>query len=180
MIKNYVRKYEKYSSIISILMIIVSLFLIFKPVKSLEFIVLIFGVILIANGLMRIVSYFNIDNEMRLMSLDLLEGIITILTGTLTLVYRQDLINVFPVILGIWIIAKNIVKLQFAINLSTIPNSGWGWLIVLSILTIILGIIIIINPFSTLIAITLLSGILLLVTELCDLIESIYVLIKLK
>lgn len=180
MIKNYVRKYEKYSSIISILMIIVSLFLIFKPVKSLEFIVLIFGVILIANGLMRIVSYFNIDEEMRLMSLDLLEGIITILTGTLTLVYRQDLISVFPVILGIWIIAKNIVKLQFAINLSTIPNSSWGWLIVLSILTIILGIIIIINPFSTLIAITLLSGILLLVTELCDLIESIYVLIKLK
>ncbi len=180
MIKNYVKKYEKYSLVVSILMIIISLFLIFKPMKSLEFIVMVFGITLLIDGFMRIFSYFNIEDEMRLMSFDLLEGIMTILAGTLTLVYRQELINVFPVVLGIWIIAKNIIKLQLAINLSTIPDSGWAWLVAASILTIILGIIIIINPFSTIIAITLLSGILLLVTEVCDLVESIYVLVKLK
>ena len=69
MIKNYVKKYEKYSLVVSILMIIISLFLIFKPMKSLEFIVMVFGITLLIDGFMRIFSYFNIEDEMRLMSL---------------------------------------------------------------------------------------------------------------
>ena len=45
---------------------------------------------------------------------------------------------------------------------------------------IILGVVLIINPFGSSIVITTLAGILLLITEVINLIESIYVLIKIK
>ena len=50
MILNYIKKYEKYSIITSILMIILSIFLIIKPVKSIEIFVVMFSSIMFING----------------------------------------------------------------------------------------------------------------------------------
>ena len=45
---------------------------------------------------------------------------------------------------------------------------------------IILGVVLIINPFASMITITTLAGIMLLVSEIVSLIESIYLLVKVK
>ena len=46
-----------YSMIISILMIVLSLCLIFKPVKSIETFVLLFSIIMLVNGVIGVVTY---------------------------------------------------------------------------------------------------------------------------
>lgn len=180
MIKKYVKNYEKYSILISILMIILSIFLILKPLKSLEVFVIAFSIIMLINGISSFISYFQIDKEERLFSFDLIIGLITIISGIFIFIYRLDLINIFPIILGIWIIVNNLFKIQLSINLSVIKNSGWVYLVILSILMIVLGILLITNPFSSAVTITALSGIFLLISEIISLCESIYVLSKIK
>lgn len=56
MIKKYIKKCEMYSMIISILMIVLSLCLIFKPVKSIETFVLLFSIIMLVNGVIGVVT----------------------------------------------------------------------------------------------------------------------------
>ena len=180
MIKNYILKCEKYSILVSIMLIILSIFLIGKPMESLETFVIAFAIIMIINGISNFVTYFGSDKEYRLFSFDLIIGILTILAGILVFMYRTSLISIFPIMLGIWIIASNIFKIQIAINLSSIKNSGWGYLLLLAILMIILGVVLIINPFASIITITTLAGIMLLVSEIVSLIESIYLLVKVK
>ena len=80
---------------------------------------------MIVNGISSFFSYFMLDRAERLFSLELVTGIVTILTGTLMYLYRTDLINIFPVILGIWIIASNLIKMQLSINLSVFKGSNW-------------------------------------------------------
>ena len=126
------------------------------------------------------ISYFMLPNEERLFSLDLVTGIVTTLTGSLIYLYRMDLINVFPVILGIWIIVSNLIKMQLSINLSAIAGSNWFLLLITQILMIILGVVLITNPFSSLIALTTLAGSFLIIAEVASLIESIYILVKLR
>lgn len=180
MILNYIKKYEKYSIITSILMIILSIFLIVKPVKSIEIFVVMFSSIMFINGFISLISYFTTPVNSRLFSFDFINGIFTILISVLTFIYRNSLINFFPIIIGAWIIMSNLIKLQLSINLSGIKNSGWIFLVIISIITIILGLVIVVNPFESLIVITLLTGILLLTSEVINLIESICILINIR
>lgn len=166
--------------IASILMIILALFLIIKPLESVASLIILFGIITVIDGIVHIISYFKTDKEMRIISFELIEGILCILSGILIIAFSRYLSAVFPIMLGIWIIVKNLLRLQLAINLKNVPESGWVGILILSILIIILGIIMIINPFSSMIAITTLAGIFLLLTEIANLIESIYTLNKVK
>lgn len=180
MIKDYVKKYECCSIVVSALMICLSLFLMFKPLESLELFTVIFSIIILLSGLGYLVSYFTVSKESRLFSIDLLMGLVTIISGIMLLIYKKDVINIFPVILGMWIIISNLFKLQLSINLSLFFDNSYLTFILIAILMIIFGLILIINPFASFMTITVTAGILLLVTEVINLIESIYVIIKLN
>ncbi len=82
--------------------------------------------------------------------------------------------------LAVWIIVKSIFHFQNAINLKSIPGSGWGWLLAFSILTFVLGLIIMFNPFSTAVITIRTLGIIVAFSEAFDIIESVIALIKLK
>lgn len=101
MIKKYIKKCEMYSMIISILMIVLSLFLIFKPIKSIETFVLLFSVIMLVNGVIGVVTYFTIESDERLFSFDLLSGITNIIAGVLVFIYRSSLVEEIYVLIKI-------------------------------------------------------------------------------
>ncbi len=180
MIKDYIKKYEGCSIVVSILMICLSLFLMFKPLESLEVFTVIFAIIILLSGLGYLMSYFTISKESRLFSVDLLFGLVTIISGIMLVVYKKDVINIFPVILGIWIITSNLFKLQLSINLSLFFDNTYLGFVLITILMIIFGLLLIINPFASFMTITVTAGTLLLITEVVNLIESIYVIIKLN
>ena len=180
MIREYIKKIERYSILISALMVIMSIFLVTYPLKSLEVFVIIFSIIILINGVGYFVSYFTMSKEDRPFSFDIIMGLLTFISGIMILIYRKDLISVFPIILGIWIIVNNLFKLQLSINLSSIIGTNGLWLVLITTLMIILGITLIINPFESIIAITTLSGLLLLITEVISIIESVYILTKLR
>ena len=180
MIKDYIKKYEGCSIIVSILMICLSLFLMFKPLESLEVFTVIFAIIILLSGLGYLISYFTISKESRLFSIDLLLGLVTIISGIMLILYKKDVINVFPIILGIWIIISNLFKLQLSINLSLFLDNAYLGLVLITILMIVFGLLLIINPFASFMTITVTAGTLLLITEVINLIESIYVIIKLN
>lgn len=180
MIKDYIKKYESCSIVVSVLMICLSLFLMFKPLESLEVFTVIFAIIILLSGLGYLISYFTISKESRLFSIDLLLGLVTIISGIMLLVYKKDVISVFPVILGIWIIISNLFKLQLSINLNLFLNNTYLGLVLITTLMIVFGLLLIINPFASFMTITVTAGTLLLITEVINLIESIYVITKLN
>ncbi len=179
MLKEYIKKYNKSSIITSILMIIVAILLITQPLKTIEWIVIFFGIIIIIDGIFDFINYFKSDKEIRLYSFDLVEGLLEILAVVLIILNRNILIAFFPLMLGIWMIVKNIIKIQLSLNLKQVYEN-WYLLLIAAILSLILGILIILNPFSSAITITFIAGIFLLVTEVFNLIESIVLMIKLK
>lgn len=175
MLKNYIKKFERYSVVISLLMVVLSIFMIVRPMKSMEVFIIAFSVILLVNGIGSFIAYFSCSSEEKIFSFDFIIGIITIIAGILVYIYRLNLLDVFPIILGIWIVITNLFRLQLAINFSSIENSNSGILIVLSILMIAVGILLIINPFASIITVTTLVGIFLLISEVSNIFECMYV-----
>ena len=59
-------------------------------------------------------------------------------------------------------------------------TANWVILLLLSILTVLFGFLIIFNPFGTALAITSLAGIFLCISEVLNIVEAVYVMVKVK
>ena len=177
---KYIKEYEKRSIISSIIMILTASLLIVRPEAILNTIITIFSIAIFLDGVFAIIFYIFTDKEQRMFGTELAEGIIEVIAAVLMLINKSFMISVIPVIVGIWIGIKSIMKLQISFNMKNANEKGWIFLVISSIVTLLIGIIIVINPFDTMVTITVLAGILLLITGIIDLTESICILIKLQ
>ena len=101
------------------------------------------------------------------------------LCGVFTIIYRESLLEVLPVILGLWIIFSSLLKMQIAINFSSFSKS-YLWLLLIELLMVILGVVLIMNPFESVKVLTIMAGVFLLISEVCSLTESLYILNAVK
>lgn len=180
MLVNYTRKYEKVSILASALMLIVALFLIFKPAESLSLITILFGLIIMIDGVIHIINYFKIDPTQKLMSFELIEGLIEVFAGAVITVCADALIEFLPIIFAIWIILKSLITFQMSLNIKTVPNSSWGLMLMIAIIGILIGFVVIFNPFEATMAVTTLVGLALLVVEILNIIDACTILYHLK
>lgn len=177
---KYIKEYEKRSIISSIIMIFIASLLIVEPAIMLNTIVTIFGFGILIDGILSSILYIFIDKEHKMYSNALAEGVLEIIAAVLILLNRTFMISIIPVLIGIWIIVKSIIKLQLSLNIKSQVQNSWIFILISSIVTLTIGLISIIHPFDTMVTITVLSGILLLVSGVINIIESIYILINLK
>lgn len=181
MLKEFIKRYEKNSIVTSILMLILSLFLIFMPIKSIVAIIWIFSIFVIIDGIIHIVSYCKTTPEDRLINFEFAEGIMEILAGILMLTSADYLVIFLPILLGVWLIVKSIIKMQLAINVKDVEGHNWVIILISSIITLLLGIFLVANPFPTFLAVTIsVLGIVMAVSEIINILESIYTMSKLK
>ncbi len=167
--QDFINKYSTNSILISVLLIILSMFLIFNPTMSLNVIVVIIGIILTVNGIVHTVSYFSSSKELKMFSVELAIGVISLLVG-LVFIFNPSVVQEFlAFIIGAWIILKSITSIQLALNMRESTNK-WFITLILAIFTFILGIILILKPFATSILISA-CGVMLLISEVANIIE---------
>lgn len=180
MISEYIKKYEKRSIIGSIIMCLIAILLIAKPETMLNTVITLFGIGMLLDGIFSIILYIVTDKEQKIFSNALAEGILGILISVLILIKKDFVISIIPVIVGIWIIIKSITKIQLSLNIRSVDEKSWILLLLSSLITLVIGIIILVNPFDTMVSVTMIAGILLLVTGVIDIVESICMMRKLK
>lgn len=178
--KQYIRKIEKNSIGMSILLIILAIVLIFKAAEFITIIIRSFGVILIGLGIFFLVTYYKVGKELQMVQYNLLQGIVAICFGIFCILRSDVVQNIFPIVIGVWIIVQGMMKFQLASNLKNLGEEEWYGILIGAVMSLILGMIIICNPFASSIAITTIGGILLLVCEIVNLAESIWILRNLK
>ena len=170
--ESYIRKLGRNSIIISIILCIFGLFMFTKPVTIINMLMIIFGALLVIEGLVHLISYFSIKDEYRFFSSELAQAIIYIVLGFVLMCNYDSISTLLPIILGIWIIVESIFKLQVSLNIRDIYDSHWGVLLGMSIITGLLGVIILFNPFESLELFVRISGAMLMIVELIYIFED--------
>lgn len=173
--KDIIKKKEIKGIFGSLLLIVLSVFLMLKPIEIIGTLIKVIGMILLICGVFDFTNYFVNKKEESLFDYGLVKGIIEITIGVLFIFKYDLLINLFPCILGLIIVFINIFKLQTAISLKEF-ESNYMTGVIISSLSIILGLVIVINPFETLEVVIIVSGAVLLISELSNIIYSISVL----
>lgn len=157
---------------ISIMFIIIGVIMVLMPKMSLEILGVILSVVLIINGIILMITDIKLNNNF--IPVDMLPAsMLSILLGIMMLIYPNILSIIIPLMLGTWFIMTSIFKIRLTLYLSKIQNTPWILLMLISILSIVCGFILILNPIDSSVAITLFIGIVIIVYAISDIINMI-------
>lgn len=178
--ERYIRKLGKGSLIVSIFLTILSIFMITNTTAVINLFVILFGYVLVLDGLIHLTSYFAIKDEYRYFSYELAQAIISIILGFIVVCNYTTIPQILPIVFGIWIVLQGILQLQIALNIRSLRSTNWAIMTVTSLVSIAIGAAMIFSPFESLEALMKMTGAVLLFTQLLNIYDDIYILLAVK
>lgn len=170
---KFMRKFFKSSLFSSIGLAILGILLVFQSEITIVSISYIIGAILIAIGVLAILNYIkNIKDNVK-SDLNIVYGIVCAVLGIIVIDNPQGIASIIPFVTGLIIIISSASKLEYSIELKKNNNDLWKSTMILSIITIICGLLLIFNPFKGAVFITKVVGILILLYSILDTISTI-------
>lgn len=152
--------------IIGILLILLGIFTFLSPGSALTGVVIIYGVIAVIMGIADIIFYVKVEKYVGFgPSISLISGVLSIMSGIMLLVYPNAGKWVLTLLFPIWFIAHCISRLSHLGTIRVVAGSFYYYFaLIVNILGIVLGVIMILNPFISGISICLAVGAYLILT----------------
>lgn len=147
----------------SILCIVFGLVLIIWPNVIADAACYVLGGVLVVVGIVHLALFFWRHEVVPIASVNLIFGIILIVLGIVIIKNPEFVQALFPVIAGGIIVIHGVVDLKYSLNLSSGKYQYWWVALLFAILTILLGVLLIFNPFEALDLLFRIVGIVLLV-----------------
>lgn len=169
--KNIAVYLKQLSLITMIAGVIAGIVLIAKPVESVQFICIIFGTVIIFLGAGSLLLYFT---KLKFTFIAVL-GVLMMIAGAVVCVKYQQLISAVIFLFGLFVTISGTVDFFSALDAKKNNLKTWIFSLVMSIGVIIMGVIVLINPFDSAVLLTRLLGVSLLVYAMLDLITFIQV-----
>ena len=170
---DFMAKFLKSSFFSSIVLTILGVLLFFKAEITIVSISYVIGGILVAIGTIALIKYLNNLNKGIKNEMDIVYGIGTIILGIIVISNPKAIASIIPFILGLVIIISSSAKLQLSIQMKNIQSKAWISTTIMSIVTLMCGIILVFNPFAGAKFITKIIGIILLVYGIIDMISTL-------
>ncbi len=166
------KSFRIWAIVLSCCVMALGLVMIIWPEISALAVCYIMGILCVAVGIGLLIRYFSIGLAGIFFRFDLILGICSILLGILLFVQPAGALVFLPVALGVYIITSSIFCIQLSTEFRRIGGS-WALSLVYGIAGIILGVLLILDPFAGATALMIYAGISLVVIS----IQSIYLIV---
>ena len=129
-----------------ILLLVVGVLVLMYPVTSYAGLSLYFAAAILVNGIMQII--FSVNNRTVLSGWGwyLTGGIIDLIVGGYLLTYPVVAAATLPLYIGFWLMFRSFSAISTSLDLRAMGMQGWGWLLVIALLTLALAVGILFNP----------------------------------
>ena len=165
---NKLNKYLNSGIMLTIVFLLVGGILIVKPDISFNIISYLIGASLIVSG----IYLFIIDSKTNNIFINVfLYAILLTLIGILIILNPVTLKVILPIFLGLWFLISGIFKIRLDIYMKDEPYFILS--LITNIITVICGVILLINPVESVSAITISLGIIIVVSSISSLIDII-------
>ena len=135
--------------IISILLCILGIVLILVPDFSLTLLCRIGGVLMLLFGAVKIIGYLSKDLYRLAFQFDLAFGILLIVLGLILLTRSNAMIHLVCVLLGIFILADSLLKIQIALDAKVFGLGRWWIIFTTAIITGLVGTLLLLRPLES-------------------------------
>lgn len=156
----------------SIAYLILGFVLLIKPGTALVTVVHILAIVAAVMGVVSLVSYFK--DKYSVGNGGVIKGVVYFAIAAFLYFGAGVIISIVPFILGILIVISGIVKLQEALDMMKYRADGSITVLVISVLSLVFGVLILINPFGTAELLFRIIGIALIYNGVSDLLTVFY------
>lgn len=155
----------------------VGILLFIDPVGFTASIITAVGIVLILMGIISIIRYFRAAPDTARLEQGLVKGICSVLAGAFGVMKAEWLISIFPLLTiayGVTILVTGIVRVQWAADMLRMKTGRWYIAAIGALLSIILAVIILCNPFGTTAFLWTFTAVTLIVEAVIDILVMIF------
>jgi uncharacterized membrane protein HdeD (DUF308 family) len=118
------------------------------PLESYVALSILTGVIMLIVGVAKLIAASASGNYLMMRGYVIVGGVLDLFLGLFLCINPGVTIAVLPIVLGFWLLYNSFVLLGFSGDFDTFGIQGGGWLAAGGILTLILSILMLVNPFG--------------------------------
>ena len=132
--------------VLAILYVLLGLVLLLWPITVMDVLCYLTGGILLLYGVFAIVGFCRVEERRASSFLALFLGIVAAAVGAVLLLQPALFQSILTIILGIYILIDGLLNLKRALELRRMEHGGWTIYLVLSLITVVLGLVVIFHP----------------------------------
>ncbi len=171
------KNFRKTFSISSVAFILVGLALLLWPDISLRLVCGLFGLVILLKGVSSIYTFLRAEVRG---FFGWLFGAAAVALGIFLLIRPQTVVSVLPILVGLFVIMDGVMRVQSAFELRAAGYDRWWSLLLLALVSVVLGAVMLWNPFGTVEVLVMAIGVILMVEGVLNLAGSIWAAIQLK
>lgn len=168
-VEEFFKKTGIVSIVTSIVFAVLGLILMYNPSQVLTVICYILGAIFIIVGGFKVLAYFMAKGKYNIYNIDFAFGLIAVVAGIVVIFASETIINIFAIIIGLWIIYSGLVRVGLALKLKKVKSEFWIAAAIIAAMMIICGLYIVVDASVVATAI----GLIMLVYGILDLVQSV-------
>lgn len=165
---NYIKSLKVNYSLSAVICVILGIVLLVWPGQSTQVVCMILGIVLGGFGIIQIILYLATQEKTMVSHSMMMLGIVLAVIGGWIVLKPDTIIKAIPMIVGILIVIHGLHNAVQAVDLKKMQYDNWWVALLLSLLTIALGVVLICNPFTVVDTVVRLIGAFLIYDGLSD------------
>ena len=145
---NYIKSLKLNYSLSAVICVILGIVLLVWPGQSTQVVCMVLGIVLGGFGLIQIILYLATKEKTMVSHSMMMLGVVLAVIGGWIVLKPETIIKAVPMIVGILIVIHGFHNAVQAIDLKKMQYDNWWVALLLSLLTVALGVVLICNPFT--------------------------------
>lgn len=166
--------------IMSLLYLGLGVFLVMKPRTALNVVCYALGGVVLACAAVQLIRYFVVERGVFQSQLTLISGLVCLALGAFLIIRSDVVVRVLPIVFGLFVIFDAIGRVQNALDLRRCGYDSWKGFLALPVLSVVLGVVMILNPFGTMETLVMAIGIILIIEGAINLLSALYTVLAIR
>ena len=148
--------------LMSLLYLALGIFLLMVPGTALNVVCYALGGVVLACAAVQLVRYFVVERGVFQSQLTLISGLVCLALGAFLIIRSDVVVRVLPIVFGLFVIFDSLGRIQNALELRRCEYPSWKIFLLLAVLSVVLGIVMVVDPFGTMETLVMAIGLILI------------------
>ena len=166
--------------LMSVLYLALGIFLLLVPGTALNVVCYALGGVVLACAAVQLIRYFVVERGVFQSQLTLISGLVCLGLGGFLILRSDIVVRILPIVFGLFVIFDSLGRVQNALELRHCGYGSWKGFLLLALLSVVLGVVMIVDPFGAMETLVMAIGIILIIEGALNLLSALYTMIAVK
>ena len=166
--------------LMSVLYLGLGIFLLLVPGTALNIVCYALGGVVLACAAVQLIRYFAVERGIFQSQLTLVSGLICLGLGAFLILRSDIVVRILPIVFGLFVIFDSLGRVQNALELRRCGYGSWKGFLLLALLSVVLGVVMIVDPFGAMETLVMAIGVILVIEGALNLLSALYTALAVK